>query len=176
MTITEHGELSIGAISPGALASTVTATASIEASLPNLEAQLAGLIQAQIQLSLNVPDLAAQLDTAIDTVVQILIGLSIGIPAVDVQGAAIVEGIATLVGDIGTLNAQFDIALELQQSMGASIVAWSYNGPTNQFTNELAGFVNPGLQGGSPTTEMDALVIATTNPVSWEAMRLMFAV
>lgn len=160
-TLTYLGELSIGAICPLAVA----AQADIFA---QLQAQLAGLLQLQAQLTITPPTIGAN----IKLVAQLLAGLevSIGLPGIDFQLTAVAALIAQL-------NLSLGLLLELEVLFGtAGVFAYAYEGDALSFGPQLSAALASGWPDGTGVAaKSNGIVLATVSPVTWSAMKAFFA-
>jgi hypothetical protein len=175
MTIQYVGGLDLATAVPGASAAIDAGIAGINGALPDMQAR----IDALLAFNPQPVDFAAQLLLAQQTVASIQLGISLGIPAPSIasQIAQIAALIADLLATATAVQAQLQIITDLQTLFATGGVhAYAYAGDANdlgpEFTAELAG----GLPGGGPTDDISALVLATGDSATWDAMGVVFKV
>jgi hypothetical protein len=154
----------IGALSVGNAVPSVAVA--VEASLPNLQAQVTGLVAAQVDITANPPTIAGNLAIAqaIVASLQAQILLGVEVPTATLQLAAIASALADIAGQVALLGT-FSAALGT-----VGLHAYHYNGPVNGLGSALATELAGGLPGGSPADASDALIIATSVPAAWAAL------
>jgi hypothetical protein len=164
------GSVSIGALVPAIGTAQAAIAGAIAPAVAELSAKLAGAIS--VQLAMTVPALptvalagAAQALASLRATVNSPQGASLQL------GAAVAQ-IASLKAQIAGLQAQLSLAASLG-SLAATggISAYSYDGTVDglgpALTSELSG-------GGA--AHANALVLVTSSPATWSAMRTAFAV
>lgn len=156
--ITYLGEVSLSAAVPllATFKSALAATTSY--ALPELQAQLTGLGNVLVAITVAPPALGATITAAIATVAQLQ--LAIGGPTVTLQIGAITAKLALLVAQLGTLTAA--AALDIPSG---SVHAYVYSGALMSFGAELQAEVDLTIGGGTA----QALVFVATSPADWAA-------
>lgn len=170
------GTLSLGACVPLALAANAALNASIGAVLPQLTAQIAGLIEMQAAMALTPPSLAGSLTTVQALLVNLEAAIALGLPGIDFQVLAIASALAKLQADIGALGASVSFGAEFAAVLGAiGIDLYVFNGTVNRMGTELANGVAGGLPGGAaPTDGCTAVILAASTPESMAAISKFF--
>jgi hypothetical protein len=153
------GSKSVG----GCMPSTLTAVGALEAQLPSLQAQVAGLIALQARLNLTPPSIGASLDAALELVAALQAAIAIGVSGPDFQLAAVLELLAKLQIELGSITA----ALAISVSLGASGVhLYAYTGEAAQLGSAFQSELASGFPGGQPDDEAYAIMLATTTPAT----------
>lgn len=160
MSLEYLGGLSVGGVAP-------SVQIAVDASLPNLLAQQAGIQLGQASLIANPPTMAGNLAIAqaiLDSI-SAQIALGVQLPPLAVQLASLAAALAALAGQIATLGSFADV-------LGVvGLHAYHYAGPVNGLGPALAAELAGGLPpGGAPLAPSDALVIATSEPAAWSAL------
>lgn len=159
------GELSLGACVPVAVSATATADASIGLVLPNISAELAGLLELQGVLSVSPPSISAQLEAAMAVVAN----LQLDMPTISLDLSLMAEVIAELQATLGSLQAQLSAIVALNLTLGTpGVYAYTYSGSSG-------GLIPGGLPGVSTSTPCNAVVFAATDAGAWAAMQTAFA-
>jgi len=154
MTLTNLGELSIGAIIPGAMGS-------YAAVLAQLQAQLEGAIALAAQLSIRPPSLQGNLDAALALVAALQASIALGLPGVDFQVAAVAQLIASL---------EAKVALLLGVPFGTGgIYAYAYTGDTAGMGSAITGAV-----GSATGDQCYALILLARASASIAALKQVF--
>lgn len=159
MSLVYLGSIDLGTAVP--LAFTVDASV-----VPKLQAEVAGIIAAQVQLTASPPSITASLALAQQLVAGIQAAIALGVtePTLSVQLAALASLLVTVQADL-------TVALSLQTALGAGGVhAYAYSGQANGLGPSLPDH----FPGGAPTDAANALVFATTIPATWTAMQALF--
>ncbi|WP_437958599.1 hypothetical protein WME76_02315 [Sorangium sp. So ce119] len=166
--ITDLGSLTLGAVVPAAGAAAAATVAACDVAAPDVSGQLTALATFAPSASLG---LAAQLELAQSIVANILASIALGIepPSLAVQASAAAAVISTLEAKLATVEAQLELAVELQALLGtAGVRLLRFAGPQNTLGGELSSAL------GSATTSANALVLLTTSGVAWSAMQGVF--
>lgn len=136
------------------------------ATIPKLEAEVAGLVAAQADLNLHPPSITASLALAQQLVAGIQAAIALGVeePSLSVQLAALAALLVTVEADLA-------VAVSLQTALAAGGVhLYAYTGPANG----LGPSIPDHFPGGAPTDAANALIFATTTPATWAQMQLLF--
>ncbi len=154
----------LGSATVGAWVPSLDAT--IVATLPDLQAQLAGAIALAAQLTVSPPTIAASLTFATDMVAAINAQITAGIvfPSLSAQLSAISSLVATITATVNLLLA-FEAALGT-----AGVHGYAFSGQASALGPELTVATSGGFPGGGPTDNANALVLATTSPAAWAAL------
>lgn len=174
--IVSLGSLSLGQCVPLAVTAEGAITASVNVSLPQIQAQIAGLLQAQINLSVNPPTLAASLSTALQIVTSLEAAIAVGLPSVDFQVTAVAALLAKLQVTLGSLTAQLGISANLGLILGSpGVAAYAYSGTVGDLGPAVTTATAGGLPIGSgPGDACNAILLATETPATWSAMQQLF--
>lgn len=155
MTVRRLGILTLGECVP-------IAASAVGAVLPEIQAKLAGALEAQARLAITPPTLAVSLDAAVALVAALEASIAIGLPALDFQ-------VAGLIAVIAELQAQISILLALELTLGTpGIAAYAYEGPAAPLGSELQGAVDNDF---GPTAPANALLLVATDAGAWAAMQ-----
>lgn len=170
------GGLSLGQVVPIAATAGAQVTTAVSASLPALQAQLTGALQAQAQFSATPPSITGNLQVAQEIVAGIQTAIAVGAPSLDFQAAALGKVIAEIQGQVASLSASVAFAAELSALLGTGgVQAYAYTGIVATFGSEFSVELSGGLPGGLPGDPCNALVFATSSPTVWAAMGKVFA-
>ncbi|AUX33155.1 MULTISPECIES: hypothetical protein [Sorangium] len=166
--IVDYGSLSLGVVVPGAANAAVAIDVACGVAAPNVSAQLTALATFTPSASLG---LAAQLDLAQAIVANIQSAIALGLesPSLDAQVAAAAAITADLQAKLLTVQAQVDIAVELQGMLATGGVRLlKFVGTQDAFGAELAAELGPA------TTATYALVLLTNGGAAWTAVQGVF--
>jgi hypothetical protein len=171
MTWSGIGEFTLGGCVPMALTAQGGLSASVGLVLPEMQARIAGYIEAQAAVILHPITIASQLASAVALVAQLEALIAVGIPLVSLDTALIAGLIAELQATIGTLEARATFAVNLGVLLGTpGVYLVRHSGPV--------GDVLPaGLPGGSgPSQPVQGIAILATDAGAWSAIEAMFRV
>jgi hypothetical protein len=153
---------------PGAAAVGLAGAAGINASLPDLSAQLAGFLAwkpAPISLSVQISTLEAMI-----TGIKAQITLGLPAPSLASQLAALEALIAGLKGKIVGLEAQLALITQFQTALGAAGVHLvAFEGELAALGPEVGARL-ASVPGVGPLDACNALTILTTLPATWAAL------
>ena len=172
MTIAVIGEMTIGEAMPGAAAGVSAGIAGISAALPDIAARLAALAAFAPQ-PIN---FATQLALAQQIVASIQASIAavppLPIPDIGAQIAQVAALVASLKATVSGIQGQLDLLVVLQGAFAAAgIHVFAFDGPIGNFGAEFAIQLAAGLPGGGgPGAHANALVFATADAVSWQAL------
>lgn len=148
--------------------------ATIAATLPALQAKLAGLLKAQAQLAIKPPSLSASLEVA----AKILASLQIAIegPAVAINLSVIAKGVAELIALIGAISVQLKLLVGFAHANVAIYVVEDEK--VSNIGSALGGALSGGLPaGGGPNDPGFAVAIACgADPATVALVKLLFAI
>lgn len=169
MSFAYLGGRTIGECVPLAVTAKGALDVAIGASLPEVQAKLAGAVQAQANIALNPPTLATQLNAALALVAQLQAMIALGVPGGVVDLTAMAKVIAELQATIGLLNTQVDFSASFSATLGASGVhAYLWEGKSSD-----------AVPGGLPGLPADAdswgLFLVTGSAATWSSMQAMFS-
>jgi hypothetical protein len=158
MTITLREEISLAAAIPGAIAA-------LNLAVPQLQAQ----IDALLAFNPGAINFATDLQVAVGILADINGGIALGItpPSISAQ-------ISILLALLAPLQANLAAIAAFQALLSASVFAYGYSGPTNQFGTEMATELTGGFPGHSPAEQCNALVLGTTSAATYSAMAGVF--
>lgn len=167
------GSLSVGQLCPLLLASQAQLTANVNVLLPQIQAQITGLLALQANLVATPPNIASMLAQAEALVAAILAAIAQGIPPVSLQITAVAAALAQLNVTLGQLTASLTFAAGFP--LGATgIAAYAYTGTVGAMGSAITAAMSSGLPGGMPTDNCNAIVLATENPATWASMQVVF--
>lgn len=162
--VVQHvGALTIGAIVPVALTATAAATAAINASLPSLQARVAGLVQLAASLQLTPPSLSANLTAAADLLASLQAAVTLGLPGVEFQVAGVATLLATLQVQVAALEASLSLIAGIEATLGgAAVHLYSLTGPVAEVGTGVQSALAPGLPsgGGAALDVLGIMVLA----------------
>lgn len=159
--IDELGEMTLAALNP-------QISGVVAAEISSLEAQLAGALQAQAGLIATPPTLIGQVAALAEISAGIALAITLGVPDVSFQLAAVVDLIALLEAQLA-LMAEFNAALGV-----GGVSVYTFEGQTGVFGTELQAVIGLGFAGGTATTPANGLVLATTLAPTWDAIKFLF--
>lgn len=175
MALRHVGTLSIGQCIPTLLTANAALSATLDATLPSLQAKLAAALALQASLTITPPSLSGNIQIALDLLASLQASVSLNLPGIDFQLAAVAQLIAQIQLDLGSLSIQLSFSLELTLLLGAAgIHAYIYGGEAQAFGPELAAATVGGFPGGQPNDLCGAWVFAATAPAAIEALGKVF--
>lgn len=174
MTLFVLGEVPVGAVNPAAVGLSAALTSSVGPALANVNAQIVGLTEAQLQLTLNPPSLATLLTQAQALVAAVQAAVLQGLPSIDVQLAAVAASLVTLQAQAAALQAGLDAAASLP--LGATLAAAVYAGPAERMGVEVGAFFGSGVQGSGSAGSVVVLCLGAASADSVAALRTVFGV
>lgn len=176
MSLSYIGSLSIGAAIPTAVAAAAAGTVGISTALPDIQARIAALQSFQP----SPINFGAMLANAQATIGSINASIALGIqpPSIDQQIAEVLALLSQLLAQMTLIDVQLGIIAAFQEQLGAAgIAAYAYAGPVSALGTEVYGALIDGLPtGGNAGTQCHALVLATTDGGTWNAMSQIFKV
>lgn len=165
MTATYLGSYTIGASMPGATVAVGAGSSGINAALPTLEDQLAGLMEYK-PTAIVITEQIAQCQALI-TALQAQLTLGISPPSIALQVKNILDLIAALSATIGGINASLNIILAFQGLLvAAGLHLLTFAGDKASFGAELGALV-AALPGPA---QVQALVLLTSETATWDAL------
>jgi hypothetical protein len=165
----------LGPCVPSAVAAQASLDVALGVTMPELQARLARLLEAQAQLLLSPPAFAA----TVVAVGQLAAGLAIAgeLPALDAQLTLLASLIAELEAMLGQLEAQAAFAADFAVLLGtAGVHMYSFLGVNDAFSGEIASLTAGGFPGAAGSDEAVAIVIAATAPTARVAVGAFFGV
>lgn len=160
-TYTFLGQYTLGECIPLGASAVGVAQASLDVSLPEVEAKLAGALEVQAAVVLDPPTIEAQIETLLAAVANL--EASIALPGVSVDVSAMAAAVAELEASLGALQAQASIVGALSLTLGApGVYALHYLGSPE-------GVVPGGIPGVSGAVEGVILLGADAGAI--EAIR-----
>jgi hypothetical protein len=174
VTATYLGSVTIGGCMPGAVAVGAAGATGINATLPDLMAQLAGLLSwtpAPISLSVQIATLKAMI-----TAIEAQIALQVPAPSLAMQLLKIQALIAELQGKIGGLELHLELIADFQTALGAAGVHLvAFEGELAAFGPEVGARL-ASVPGVGPLDGCNAVTLLTTVPETWAALASIFKV
>lgn len=177
MSLTVLGERSITALNPLSLQLAAGVTAGIGPLMLKLQAELNGLLAAQLDLSLNLPSLAGIIANAQALIasVELLIAQGIPLPSISLQLTAILEAILSIQASLGQLTLMLSLAATISET-SATVTAVVYEGPAANAGTEIGNYFGSGIDGGGPNGQALILAIGASSAASRAAMGAFFGV
>lgn len=179
MTAVYVGSLSIGAAIPAATASAAAGADGINAAFPDVAARLSALEAQIVALGIMpaLPSFADMLSRAEALVTSITLAMvTPGLPPPPTIATAIAALTATVV-DLSAMTAalagQLSVIVGFQSLLtAASIDAIAFDGDVSAFTADVGAVLSAHI----PSGHCNALVLATTDSGTWDAMSGVFKV
>ncbi|XXY23362.1 hypothetical protein WME88_27500 [Sorangium sp. So ce216] len=166
--IVDYGSLTLGAVVPGAAAAAAAVDVACGVAAPNVSAQLTALASFTPSAGLTLPQ-QLEIAQAIVSNIQNALALGLESPSLDAQVAAAAAVAADLQAKLLTVQAQLNIAVELQGLLAtAGVRLLKFVGVQSAFGAELAAELGP----GSGATY--ALVLITNGGDAWTAVEGVF--
>ncbi len=153
----------------------VVADASLALVVPQLTAQLAGLVQLQASLVISPPTIAGSIALAQQLIASLQAAITL--PGASLNITAIAAAIAQLSALLGSLQAQVAAVASLNVSLGTpGVWAYSYEGTPALFGPDFAAEIGGGLPDSlDPNLPVYAVVFVASDAGAIEAMRLAMA-
>lgn len=145
----------------------VTATVGV---IADLEARLNGLIELAVQLSIHPPSFSTSFELLTGFLAALEAMVSLNLPGVDFQIAALADLIARL-------NAKLDLLASLSLALGgaAGVFVYTYSGPGSNLGSEITSALGSGWPDGSPaSSHANAIVVGTVSPAIWSTIETFF--
>lgn len=160
--LTYLAEMNLGALCPLC----VTSTAGV---IAGLHAQLNGLVALAANLTLHPPSFTTSLTLAAQLTSTLNAAISLGLPGVSFQLAAVAKAVAAL-------NANLSLLASLTASLGgAGAFVWSYSGTGAGLGPAITSALSGGWPDGtSSSTAANALVLGTVTPAVWTTITSFF--
>jgi hypothetical protein len=161
------GSRSIGGAIPIAATAQAQLDASLGVLLAEMQAELAGAIEAHAQLVITPPSLGAGFAAAMDLVTNLQALIDLGLPSASIDLSAALAVIAELRVQLGALEAAASFAAELSGILGsAGVYVWTYSG--------APGGIVPGWSG--PGGDVWAVILAAGAGATQVALKTTFGV
>lgn len=172
MTVVNKGSLTVGQCVPLALSAQVGMDSSINVVLPEVQAQVDGALDAQINLAANPPSLAGALEAALAVVAGLEAAIALGLPFVDMSVDANAALVLDLQARLGALNAQLSVAAGFGVTLGTpGVLFYTVSGFTGVVAGELATEL---AQIGGGVAECVGVVLLATSPAAQTALQATF--
>lgn len=174
MTVTQVGQLTIGAVVPVAIAAQATADASLGLVIPQITAQIAGLIALITQLGLTPPSIEGSIALLTQAIASLQAAVTL--PGASANITAIAAALAQLEATLLSLSAQLAASAALGVTLGTpGVWVYSYDGTPGAFGPNFSGAIGGGLPDSlDPALPINGLVLLTSDPATWAAMRTCF--
>jgi hypothetical protein len=170
-----EGEVTFGQALPIGLAASAAISASVGLVLPQISAQIEGLIELSTRLTITPPSLAVNLESAFALVAALQASIELGVPSIDFQLAAVAELLASLQLSLGALNAQLAFSASLDLLFGTGgVLMYAYTGTADGIV-DAAQSAFASLPGVDPATNVGGVFLIATTPGAATAMDLIFA-
>ena len=156
MTFSRIGGMTLGSAFPAVATAQANLSASVNIPIPDLNARLAALVSA----SVNMPPLSAA------ALAQIVAAISGGFPSVTISAAAIADVIIEIQDTLAALQAQASFALALGGALSAGVHLYRWSGPASE---AVPGGV-PGLPGDS---NVDGVFLVAGNGTAWSSLQFL---
>lgn len=146
-----------------------TAASAVGAVYASLQAQLAGALEASLRLSITPPTLSAQLDAAVAIEAAIKASITLGLPTIDIQ-------IAALAALVASLNAQIAALLAFQATFGEQVFLYAGSAQAKDIGAQTAAALAGGPPGVPPLSECAIVALVATVPSARAALGVFFGV
>jgi hypothetical protein len=166
------GELPLGVLCSTSLTAVAGISASFAAVLPQIAIDLEAAIQCSISLGISPPNLAADIALCVQLLIDLNLALSVSLPSLDFQLAAVLALIAQLSPILASISASLSLSLPLAELFAvAGIQAYQFAGAGGQFGSLMGQAIGIGFPDGTPASEdVFAVVLASTSAPVWTGM------
>ena len=174
----------------------------MESTLSMLQAQVKGLLNTSLSVSLELPDpvamvaaLRKQIDYLLAQINELLtVGITVKSPlpaqlaaiaasvarlqaqvtSTIAQIAAAAAKIAALLAQLTAINFQIDLALQLGPAFAAAgLDVYRYDGDAGSFGSTVQAALSGGLQGGGgPNLHVNAIILAARDGAAWSGLQV----
>jgi hypothetical protein len=159
VTTTYAGSLTLSQCVPGAASANAQASASVNASLGDVQARVDGMLSIQASLTINPPDLAA-----LAAQLQVMITSLLTAPPVVPQLTAVAAALAELQVTLAELNANLAASVSLGLQLASpGIHYYVFAGRADAIGPELQALLSAGLPGGSGPSQSIAGAVLLAN-------------
>jgi hypothetical protein len=168
-TVTDLGGGSIGAHMPLALAAVASAEGAIALPLADINAQIAGALEATLHVAIQPPsiDLTAALAASVSTP-----GVAVDVSAMATLGIELAAKLALLEASLAVLA---EIKATFDASGGVGVRMYRLDGQVGSMATALGGHLNAGLPGGlGPEQEGVAFVLVAADGGTIAALQALF--
>lgn len=165
MTATYLGGFTVGECLPIAVTAKGGLDAAVAVALPELQAKVAGALEAQAALTLSPPTLAGDLQAAVALVGQLQAAVALGLPSAGIDLVAMAAVVAELQATIGGLQAQLALSASLGVTLGGGGVHLiTQDGTIGTLGSDVAGAASAI---GSSLSPCKAVVLLATTDAAW---------
>jgi hypothetical protein len=174
MSVNQVGQLSIGGVVPIAIAAQATADASLGLVIPQITAQIAGLIALITQLGISPPSIEGSIALLTQAIGSLQAAVTL--PGASANITAIAAALAQLEATLLSLNAQVTASAALAVTLGTpGVWVYSYDGTPRAFGPNFSGAIGGGLPDSlDPDLPINGLVLLTSDGGTWQAMKTCF--
>ncbi len=172
---TEIGELTIGGCVPTAVSAVAIADASLAVVLPQVEAQVVGLVELQANLIISPPSIEASIALALQLVASLQAAATLPGAALNLEAVAV--ALAELEATLGGLQAQLSAIAAINVTLGTpGVWAYAHTGTPNSFGPDAAAEIGGGLPDSlDPDLPTYAVVFIASDAGAISAMQAAFA-
>jgi hypothetical protein len=176
-TLEYLGSKTVGEALPLLLEASAQLSASIGLMLPQIAAQVAGILAIQVGVSLTPPSIGLTLSMAESLVVNLKAAIEVGVPGLDFQIAAVAQLLVSLSATLASLAATLSFGLNLSLLLGGvGVFAYAYEGTADSLGPSITEATGTGLPGGSGGDPCQAILLVTQTPATWTALKALFGV
>lgn len=162
MTAYYLGGFTVGECLPIAVTAKGGLDAALAVSLPEVQAKVAGALEAQAALSLDPPTLAGDLEAALALVGQLQAAVALGLPSAGIDLVGMAAVVAELQETLGGLQAQAALSASLAVTLGGGGVHLiTQEGTLGTLGNDVASAA--GAIGNGSSLCKAVVMIATTD-------------
>lgn len=176
MSLNYVGEIPLGVMCAPSLTAVASISASFAAVLPQIAIDLEAALQCSISLGISPPNLAADIALCVQLLIDLNIAISVSLPSLDFQLAAVLALIAQLSPILASISASLSLSLPLAELFAtAGIQAYQYSGSGGQFGALMGSTISEFFPDGTPASDdVFAIVLASTAPSVWTGMGTFF--
>lgn len=163
------GVVNLGQAVPLAVTADATITSVKAPAIAELQARLAGVVQATAAITATPPTAAANLEAAFGIVSALEASIAVGVPSVDFQLAAL----AAARIEIEAALAALDVSLGVNVNT-PGVYLYRYSGQNQGIGPGFRSVLADGLPGAAPTQHAEAWLLAAVAPEAQATLSVVF--
>lgn len=153
------GVLNLGQAVPLAVTADAQITAVKTPTIAQLQARLAGIVQAMAAMTVTPPTAAANLEAAAAIVTALEASIVLGVPSVDFQIAALAKAKLEIEVALGELDVSLGININTP-----GVYLYRYTGRNDLIASGFYNALGTGLPGAAPDQHAEAWLLAAVSP------------
>lgn len=153
------GVVNLGQAVPLAVTADATISAVKAPAIAELQARLAGVVQATAAMTATPPTAAANLQAAAGIVAALEASIAIGVPSVDFQIAALAAARLEIEAALAALDVSLGININTP-----GVYLYRYSGRNDLIASGFYNVLGSGLPGASPSQHAEAWLLAAVAP------------